>query len=98
MTAEDYARLAQQELATSELPAEEVLTRIFRRAMALAARRAEYAERERLPEKLRRVIEETYDEVFDIIMNKPATVEECIKKLVKVSPLLHEARHPSMHG
>jgi hypothetical protein len=44
-----------------------------------------------------RVIAVAYDAVFDIIMNKPATVDECVKRLTKVSPTLHAARYPDMH-
>lgn len=55
-------------------------------------------QREQLPEQLRPVIELAYDVVFDIIMNPPSSVKECVEKLTAVSPSLHAARYPGMHG
>lgn len=74
------------------------LTPFFEQAMRFAALHAERAERERLPEQLKLVLQRACDVVFEILMRTPESVDEWRAKLLTISPLLHAAVYPSTHG
>jgi hypothetical protein len=101
-SAEQYARealvqvVARQHWANPDA-AVDALVPFFKRAMSESAYFAERAERERLPDNLRKVLQSAYDVVFGILKTKPSA-EKCVEELLKISPSLHAALHPSMHG